>query len=142
MCIDERSIWIVIFGFKLDQITFVAPIETFDMQLNIFDHFFPVMRLIHIRIPSTFLLINSSFGEKSGIMHHLFGNASNIDTSSSDAPCCSDRSWLHIISDSNFCTSFACMSSSWNSTWTSSNYKQIIIVLIWLRLLIYLHNLL
>ena len=98
MSIFKSSIFVEVLDLKLNHISFVSPIKSLDMHLDLIDHLVPVVFLIHIWCPSTQFLICPCFRKKSGIMHHFLGYATNIYACTTKAPFRSWWSWLNKIS--------------------------------------------
>ena len=139
MGVDKRSVSINVLYFWFNHVRLVAPVETFDIFLNRTDHSWPIMSLFSINIPTTCNLVLSSLSQDCTVMHHLFGNASNVDTCTTKTPSCSNRAWFHKVSHSYLHSGFRCVSCSRESSWTTTNNKEIIVVLC-LTVLVYLHK--
>jgi hypothetical protein len=80
--VDEGSVGIVIFDHRHTQLSLVSHVESLNVFLNFPDHLGPGVFLLLVNFPSLEVLISTCFSEESSVMHHLLGDATHIDTSS------------------------------------------------------------
>jgi len=140
MSVFEAGIHIKVFDFQFEEIRFISPVETLNMHLNLIDHLFPVMWCLFIDSKTSEFLVVLRFSKHGCIVHHLFRDASHINAGSTDAPFCSNWTWLDKVSQSYFFTETRSVSSGWDTTRTTSDHEQVVVIAMsLLRLLVDLH---
>jgi len=128
MGIDKRGVRVVVFDLELHQISFVAPVQSLDVHLHSTDHCLPAEGCLQVWSPATLLLIDSGFREKCGVVHHLLGDAADVDAGTTEAPTTASWTWLDEVSKGHLLTSLSSVSCCRDSSRTTTNDEQVVLI--------------
>lgn len=128
MLVNKRGIHVEVLNFHFYEVSLVAPVKRLNVALSRSYELLPLELLLHVDIPSLGIHVIAGFGEKRGVMHHLLGDAANIDTGAAQAPLRASRRRLHKISQSYLLAMLDGVSSSTNTARSSSNNEQVEVV--------------
>jgi len=84
------------------------------------------------------LLVLTTFGHQSSMMHHLLGNASDVYTGATESPLGARGSWLDKVGESDFLAKGSGAACGGNTARTTADDEKIVFVAV-TGLLIHLH---
>lgn len=84
------------------ELNVVTPVDTSNVRLHIVNHLVPVVIDLFREVPAAFPLVFLDFAQFACKMHQFLGNASHIDTRSSNAPLCALSCRVYVVTESDF----------------------------------------
>ena len=109
MRIDKAGVAVVVLALGLDQIGLEAPVERFDVHLDVIDHRVPVRSLLLIDVPTLLCHVSPRLGQDSSIVHQLLRDATNIYAGATEAPLGASGRRFNIVGKGDAKTHTSCV---------------------------------
>ena len=111
------------------QVSLEAEVESLDVALHIGDHLGPVVLGAQVGAPATLFLIGTSLRQDSSVVHHLLGDAADIDAGAAELPGGADGSRRDVVSASDLLAKFSSGLRGRETAGTTTDDEEVIVVL-------------